>query len=280
MPEYAFAIDLYANDARHAYVQEYAAPNSVDPKKARHRRLEALSVLPECLELPPSHIHFRTRRRQRRGEQYGKFATRGEFHRVSEGGLRFLVNFSDYLDTGLFLDHRLTRARLREMARGTRFLNLYAYTGTATVYAAAGGATATTSVDLSRTYLDWALKNMLLNGFDAKAHRLIQDDCGHFLQEMAPATFDLIFLDPPTFSNSKRMLGTLDIQRDHVALITAAVRLLTRGGTLVFATNYARFHLNSGALAGLVVEDISCATLPRDFARRPRMHRCYLIRTA
>jgi 23S rRNA (guanine2445-N2)-methyltransferase / 23S rRNA (guanine2069-N7)-methyltransferase len=234
--------------------------------------------LPAVLGIPFERIHLRTRRRARGGGQYRKLDTLAELHEVRECGLRFLVNYTDYLDTGLFLDHRLTRRRIRDLARGARFLNLYAYTGSATVYAAAGGAIATTSVDLSRTYLDWAARNLALNGFDPRGHRLIQEDCRRYLAAAPPASFELIFLDPPTFSNSKRMQGTLDVQRDHVELVNHTIRLLAPGGTLVFSTNHRRFRLDRGALADFSVEDISQDTLPRDFARRPRIHQCYLIR--
>jgi 23S rRNA (guanine2445-N2)-methyltransferase / 23S rRNA (guanine2069-N7)-methyltransferase len=278
MPEYAFAIDLYGNGERHACIQEYAAPPQVLPERVRARRAEALSVLPAVLELPVARIHFRTRRRGRGGGQYRKLDALGVLHEVSECGLRFLVNYTDYLDTGLFLDHRLTRRRIRDLARGTRFLNLYAYTGSATVSAAAGGAIASVSVDLSRTYLDWAARNLALNGFEPGEHRLIQEDCRRYLAEALPASFELIFLDPPTFSNSKRMQGTLDVQRDHVELLTQTLRLLAPGGTLVFSTNHRRFRLDRAALSDVNVEDISRATLPRDFARQPRIHQCYLIR--
>jgi 23S rRNA (guanine2445-N2)-methyltransferase / 23S rRNA (guanine2069-N7)-methyltransferase len=277
MPEYAFAIDLYGGAADHACVQEYAAPDTVDPEKARARRAEVLAVLPGVLRVPIERIHLRTRRRQRGAQQYAKRATTGEFHAVEEGGLRFLVNFTDYLDTGLFLDHRLTRARLRDLAAGRRFLNLFAYTGTASVYAAAGGARATTSVDLSRPYLEWAERNMALNRFDAAAHRFVQADCLQYLTGAPRAAFDLVFLDPPTFSNSKRMLGTLDVQRDHVELIRSTSELLAVGGTLVFSTNHARFALDAASLPGLRIEDVSAATIPRDFARHARIHRCYLM---
>ncbi len=276
MPEYAFAIDLYGEDPRHAYVQEYAAPPTVAEEKVRGRRAEALAAIPAALGLPRERIHVRVRRRSRGGEQYTKLAERGEFHEVEEDGLRFLVNFTDYLDTGLFLDHRLTRGRLRAMARGTRFLNLFCYTGTATVHAAAGGAVTTTSVDLSRTYLDWASRNLALNGFGGPEHRLIQADVLEYLRE-AQSVFDLIFLDPPTFSNSKRMEGTLDVQRDHVDLLLATARRLAPGGVLVFSTNHTRFRLSADALPGLAIDDISAATIPKDFARSPRIHRCYVI---
>jgi 23S rRNA (guanine2069-N7)-methyltransferase / 23S rRNA (guanine2445-N2)-methyltransferase len=278
MPEYAFAIDVYGNGARYACVQEYAAPATVAAEKVRARRAEAVAVLPEVLGLDAEHIWFRTRRRQRGSAQYTKLAAEQVFHEVAEGGLRFLVNFDDYLDSGLFLDQRLTRARLRELASGRRFLNLFGYTGTATVYAAAGGACATATVDLSRTYLDWARRNLKLNGFAGREHALIQADALAWLAAAPAGSWDLVYLDPPTFSNSKRMSGTLDVQRDHAALIAAAARLLSAGGTLVFATNFSRFELDRDALPGLVAEDITRATIPKDFERNPRIHRCWLIR--
>ena len=280
MPEYAFAIDLYGNGERCACVQEYAAPASVAEERVRTRRAEAVAVLPGVLDLSEERIWFRTRRRQKGREQYRKLAAEQEFHEVAEGGLRFLVNFDDYLDTGLFLDHRLTRARLRELARERRFLNLFGYTGTASVYAAAGGARSTTTVDLSRTYLDWARRNLELNGFKGREHVLVQADVLEWLRGAPAAAWDLIFLDPPTFSNSKKMRGTLDVQRDHVELIRATARLLAPGGVLVFSTNYSRFELAADGLPGLRVEDISRATVPRDFERNPGIHRCFLITAA
>jgi len=279
MPEYSFAIDLYGDGAgaRYAYVQEYAAPATVAEEKVRARRAEAVSVLPEVLGLDEDRIWFRTRRRRKGLDQYTKLASEQEFHEVVEGGLRFLVNFDDYLDTGIFLDHRLTRARLRELAGGKRFLNLFSYTGTASVYAAAGGATSTTSVDMSRTYLDWTRRNLELNGFAGREHVLVQADALEWLRSAPAAGWDLIFLDPPTFSNSKRMEGTLDVQRDHIGLLQQTARLLAPGGLLVFSTNYTRFELDAAALPALQVEDISRATIPRDFTRNAKIHRCYLI---
>jgi len=197
-----------------------------------------------------------------------------------EGGLKFRVNFDDYLDTGLFLDHRLTRARLGELAGGKRFLNLFAYTGTATIYAAAGRAAASTSVDLSRTYLDWAHRNLSINGMAGGPHALVQADCREWLQQSAQGRerYDLIFLDPPTFSNSKRMEGVLDVERDHPALIDACARLLAPEGLIVFSTNAQRFKLDEAVTERYSVRDISAATLPKDFERNPRIHRCFEIR--
>ncbi len=285
MPEYAFAIDLYQSSAhepqqRWLYVQEYAAPASVDKTGARARREEALSVLGEITGLPESAIYWRTRRPQKGSAQYEALADEGERVVVEEDGLKFLVNFTDYLDIGLFLDHRLTRARIREMSRGKRFLNLFCYTAAATVHAAAGGAQSTVSVDLSRTYLDWARRNLEVNGFRGEAHRLERADCLQWLAADAGEEFDLIFLDPPTFSNSKRMEQELDIQRDHVELIHGAARRLAAGGVLLFSTNFRRFRLDSDSLQGLVVKDITASTLSHDFARNPRIHSCFEIRQA
>jgi 23S rRNA (guanine2445-N2)-methyltransferase / 23S rRNA (guanine2069-N7)-methyltransferase len=283
MPEYAFAIDIYRTiepDQTWLYVQEYAAPVEIELDAVRRRRNEALSVMPEVTGIPQDHIHVRTRRRNKRGEQYKKVDEQANFHFTLEAGLKFRVNFDDYLDTGLFLDHRITRSRLREAASGKRFLNLFAYTGTATVYAAAGGAKSTTTVDMSRTYLDWAQRNLSINGCHGHAHELVQADCREWLQAAAanPGRYDLIFLDPPTFSNSKRMEGVLDIERDHGALIDACAQLLAPGGLLVFSTNAQKFRLDDAVMARYNVRDISAPTLPRDFERNPRIHRCFEIR--
>jgi 23S rRNA (guanine2445-N2)-methyltransferase / 23S rRNA (guanine2069-N7)-methyltransferase len=283
MPEYAFAIDQYRTlgpEQDWLYVQEYAAPAEIEREAVQRRRGEVLASLPEATGVPPERIRVRTRRRTPRGEQYGKVDERETFHVVAEAGLKFRVNFDDYLDTGLFLDHRMTRARVREAAAAGSFLNLFAYTGTATVYAAAGGARDSVSVDLSRTYLEWAHENLALNGFAGPSHALIQADCREWLVEAARGTqrFDLIFLDPPTFSNSKRMEGVLDIARDHPALIDACTRLLAPGGLLVFSTNAQRFKLAEELGERYSIRDVSRATLPEDFARNPRIHRCFEIR--
>lgn len=285
MPEYALAIDLYAGCAEDAgqrwlFVQEYAPPATIDPVAARRRREEALSVLPEVTGVAFDHIHLRTRRRQKGSSQYDKLGARGRQHAVEEGGLKFLVNFDDYLDSGLFLDHRLTRGRVRALAHGKRFLNLFAYTGSVTVYAASGGAQTTTSVDLSRTYLDWASRNLAINGFEGPQHHLLHADCLAWLTEQArggPA-YDLIFLDPPTFSNSARMAGVLDVQRDHARMVDDCMRLLAPGGLLLFSTNAQRFQLDPGVADRYAVTDISAATIPFDFQRNPRIHRCFELR--
>jgi 23S rRNA (guanine2445-N2)-methyltransferase / 23S rRNA (guanine2069-N7)-methyltransferase len=284
MPEYAFSVDLYqaavdSPDEAWAYVQEYAAPATVDVSKARARRQEAFAVIPEVLGVPRERVHLRVRRRQKAGAQYTKLAERGEFVTVSEGGLKLLVNFTDYLDTGLFLDHRPTRARIRELSAGKTFLNLFAYTATATVFAAAGGARATTSIDMSRTYVDWARRNLALNGFgDERRHRVLQEDVLAWLEQAPSERYDLIFLDPPTLSRSKRMTAELDIQRDHVRLIRAVLARLAPGGLLLFSNNFRKFKLDADALAEFDVRDVTPATIPKDFARDPKIHRCFEIR--
>jgi 23S rRNA (guanine2445-N2)-methyltransferase / 23S rRNA (guanine2069-N7)-methyltransferase len=280
MPEYAFAIDLYGRDSRHVYVQEYAAPKSVNQESARERRREALAVLPEVLGVPLPQVHSRVRKPQKGAEQYEKRDSAAERHAVQEGGLKFWVNFRDYLDTGLFLDHRIMRGMLRAWAKDADFLNLFCYTGSATVYAAAGGARSTTGIDLSNTYLDWAHENLLLNGFRGNNHELYRADCLAWLeeQESGGARFDLIFLDPPTFSNSKRMEGVLDVQRDHVGMIRRSLKLLRPAGRLVFSTNYTRFKLEAEALMDFSIEDISAATVPKDFERHARIHKCFVVR--
>ncbi|HEY4881827.1 MAG TPA: bifunctional 23S rRNA (guanine(2069)-N(7))-methyltransferase RlmK/23S rRNA (guanine(2445)-N(2))-methyltransferase RlmL [Steroidobacteraceae bacterium] len=287
MPEYSFAIDRYAVAATaevHLHVQEYAAPSTVDVEAARRRRREVLASLPGVLQIPPERIHLRLRTRQSGSGQYQRqralTGSNADERRltVEEGGLKFLVNLDDYLDTGLFLDHRLTRQRLRELAPGARFLNLFCYTSSATVYAASGGARSSVSVDLSGNYLDWAAGNFKLNGLDPAHHRLERADCRQWLREAdAHAPFDLIFLDPPTFSNSKRMQGVLDVQRDHPELIELCLRLLAPGGVLLFSTNAQRFRPDPVLLQRWQVRDISARMLPFDFERNPRIHRCFEI---
>lgn len=294
LPEYAVAIDLYEE---YVHVQEYQAPSSVDPARAQARLRDVMDAVAEVLGAPSERVFFKVRRRQRGTDQYGRLSARDDLREVGEGGLRFLVDFAGRLDTGLFLDHRPTRSLIRELAAGGRFLNLFAYTGSATVYAAAGGATRTVSVDLSARYLEWAGRNLRLNGFAAgeveqpgvgggggPAHRLVRADCVEWLRAGGPVRgesggYHLVFLDPPTFSNSKRMGDvTLDVQRDHVELITKAAGLLEPSGTLLFSTNNRRFHLDAEALAGMDVEDITARTIPPDFERNPRVHSCWTVR--
>jgi 23S rRNA (guanine2445-N2)-methyltransferase / 23S rRNA (guanine2069-N7)-methyltransferase len=280
MPEYAFAIDLYhdVQAQRHAFVQEYAAPRTIEAAAVVSRRQEALAVIPDVLQLSPEHIYLRERRAQKGTTQYQKLAQQQQFHIVHEGGLRFEVNFQDYLDTGLFLDHRPTRQRVRELAQGKRFLNLFAYTGSATVYAVAGGASAATTVDMSRTYLDWAKRNLALNDLGGPQHGFEQGDCLTWLAQYQGRSFDLIFIDPPTHSRSKRLTQDFDVQQDHVQLLQLARKHLTPQGIIVFSNNFTRFKLDPTLGSEFAVEDISTQTIAWDFRRSPRIHQCYLLR--
>lgn len=277
IPEFAVAVDVYGSRVQ---VQEYAPPRTVDPARAAERLQQVMTLLPLALELPPEAIVLKVRQRQRGASQYEKLGDQREWFEVHEGPARLLVNLTDYLDTGLFPDHRTTRALLGGMAAGKRFLNLFCYTGAATVHAALGGATSSVSVDLSSTYLDWARRNFALNGLSESEHQLIRADCLEWVRQFRRQQFDLIFLDPPTFSTSSRMSETWDVQRDHVTMIRDVIALLAPGGTLVFSTNHRRFRLDREALSDLEIEDISRRTLPRDFARNPRIHQCFLVRAA
>ena len=274
LPEYAVAVDIYGDEV---HLQEYRAPKKVDEQKAVRRYKDVVAAIPQVLELEPDKIHQKIRQRQKGAQQYEKQAQRGIFKEVNEGNCKFLVNLTDYLDTGLFLDHRLTRQLVQSLANGKRFLNLFAYTGAATVHALKGGAVATTTVDMSRTYLEWAQKNIALNGFDPDQQELVQADCLAWL-EHAQGEYDLIFLDPPTFSNSKGMDGTFDIQRDHVELLKKVSRFLSADGMLVFSNNLRKFRMETETLREFEIEDITAKTIPFDFERNPRIHNCWLLK--
>ena len=272
MPEYALAIDLYRD---WVHVQEYAPPRSIDPEKAQARLLDALAAIPQALGVAQSNVVIKRRERQTGTKQYQRQAAQGQFMEVLEGGAKLLVNLTDYLDTGLFLDHRPMRLRIQREAAGKRFLNLFCYTATATVHAARGGARSTTSVDLSKTYLDWARRNLSLNGFSDK-HRLEQANVMEWL-EADRGEYDLIFIDPPTFSNSKRMEGVFDVQRDHVQLLDLAMARLARGGVLYFSNNFRKFQLDEAISSRYQVEEISAQTLDADFARNAKIHRAWRL---
>jgi 23S rRNA (guanine2445-N2)-methyltransferase / 23S rRNA (guanine2069-N7)-methyltransferase len=276
LPEYASAIDIYHSaGGDYLHIQEYQAPASVDEALARTRLRETVRVAGEALGVDRERIALKTRQRGKGGAKYGRLEQRGEFLEVGEGGLVFLVNLWDYLDTGLFLDHRPLRARVRELARGKRFLNLFCYTASASVYAAAGGAAETTSVDLSQTYLDWAAQNLARNGFAGERHRLVRADALEFLGTRS-AMYDLIFVDPPTFSNSKRA-EDFDVQRDHARLLRACAERLFTGGVIVFSNNFRRFRLDESLHADFVIRDTSAQSIPFDFSRNQRIHKCYEI---
>jgi len=279
MPEYAAAIDVYGDDRGNQWlhVQEYRAPAEIPVETARQRLREIVRVAGETFGVPRERVALKTRERGKGGSKYGHFDQRGDFIEVEEGGLHFLVNLTDYLDTGLFLDHRWVRGKVRELSQGRRFLNLFAYTATASVYAAAGGARDTTSVDLSATYLDWASRNLALNGFTGTRHRLVQADAMDFLKREREH-YGLIYVDPPTFSNSKRA-EDFDVQRDHVALLLACGERLSQDGVIVFSNNFRRFKLDREALLEhFQIEDVSQASIPFDFARRHDIHGCWLLR--
>jgi len=284
LPEYAAAIDVYTEDAegvaaprRFLHVQEYQAPSTIPEADARRRFGELVRAAGEVFELPRDRIAIKTRARGKGGSKYGAIEKHGEYLVVREGAARLRVNLFDHLDTGLFLDHRPLRARMAAEARGKRFLNLFAYTGVASVQAAVGGAAQTTSVDLSATYLEWAAANLALNGRTGHAHRLVQADAIAWL-EAERGEYDLIFCDPPTFSNSARA-EDFDVQREHVRLLQAGLARLAPDGMLYFSNNYRRFRLDEEALAGAArIRDISAQTIPVDFERNPRIHRCWELR--
>ncbi|MCX4247561.1 bifunctional 23S rRNA (guanine(2069)-N(7))-methyltransferase RlmK/23S rRNA (guanine(2445)-N(2))-methyltransferase RlmL [Paraliomyxa miuraensis] len=274
VPEFNVAIDRYE---RWLHVQEYEAPSRVDPERAARRIDLVIASLPELTGVDPEHVVLKRRRRQRGREQYRPLALTGHRMQVKEGGHRFWVNLHDYLDTGLFLDHRTTRRWIEQRARGKRFLNLFAYTGSATVHAMAGGAEASTTVDLSNTYLDWAQANLELNGLEPGArHRLVRADVRRFLEEDR-GTYDLVFLDPPTTSTSKKMEERFEVGRDHVALIEATMARVVPGGELLFSTNSRRFVLDARVSERWAVEDLTFDSLPPDFRREPPIHRLWRI---
>jgi len=273
IPQYAVALDIYEN---FAHVQEYEAPKTIDEKTAKRRMREAMKVIHEVLDISENHIYLKIRRKQKGTSQYTHQDFRGEFHVIHEGNCRFLVNFTDYLDTGIFLDHRKTREMIQQMSSGKDFLNLFAYTGTASVHAAKGGAKSTTTVDMSNTYIDWAKKNMKLNGFHDDSHIFIHDDCLEWILD-CNNKYDLIFLDPPTFSNSKRMDGVLDLQRDHVDLIKNTAKLLKKDGTIFFSNNFRNFKMDLESLSQFNIKNITVETLQKDFMDNPKIHNCWRI---
>ena len=275
LPEYNLAVDRYAD---HIVVQEYAAPKNIDENKARQRLLDAVNATLNVTGIETNKLILKVRQKQKGTNQYEKLANKGEYFYVNEYGAKLWVNLTDYLDTGLFLDHRLTRKMLGEMAQGKDFLNLFAYTGSATVHAALGKAKSTTTVDMSNTYLNWAEQNLLLNDIEGKLHKLIQADCLQWL-EKCDRQFDLIFVDPPTFSNSKRMEDSWDVQRDHIKLMKNLKRILRPNGTIVFSNNKRGFKMDFAKLEelGLSAVEISHKTLPLDFERNKQIHNCWLL---
>jgi 23S rRNA (cytosine1962-C5)-methyltransferase len=262
LPEFPFCIERYEDKL---YLAEYQRRHGMTGEEHEDWLESCIPAISEVLETPDERIYYRERRRKGgRQDQYEKLASEQEFFVAKEAGLSFRINLTDYLDTGLFLDHRITRGMVRDEAKERRMLNLFCYTGSFSVYAAAGGAVQVDSVDLSKTYLGWAEANMQLNGA-AAAQRFIHADVKQWLDEAPAGAYDLAVMDPPTFSNSKRMKDFLDIQRDHANLINKTLRTLQEGGVLYFSTNYRRFQLEAEKIMAASVKDITNATTPFDF---------------
>lgn len=273
MPDFPLAIDKYEAIV---HVSEYARPHGMEPDEHSAWLDGCLAIISEVLDVSLELIYLKFRQRQTGLKQYERFARTNSEYIVRENGLRFLIKPADYLDVGLFLDHRNTRKMVQDEAAGKQVLNLFAYTGSFSVYAAAGGAAGSLTIDMSNTYLQWADRNMTLNGFEGQEHRFLQADVLQWLRQPTGERFDLIVLDPPTFSNSKRMYGTLDIQRDHVNLLDTVLRLCKPGGTVYFSTNYRRFKLEKDAIRASSVQDITRQTIPLDF-RNERIHHSFKI---
>lgn len=274
LTNFPLVIDRYEQAV---HVAEYQRQHSLDEFQHQAWLESCLDIIAKILEVPRFLVFFKERKRQKGQQQYEKVDTEKQQRLVQENGLNFLVNLSDYLDTGLFLDHRNTRQMVREQAEGQHFLNLFAYTGSFTVYAAAGGALTTTTVDLSNTYLDWAKANLVVNSFADqidKRHYLIKADVKQYLDSLRSGQFDLVVLDPPTFSNSKMMREELDTQRDHVALLNRVIFATRPGGTIYFSTNYRSFKLDEANIKGVEIEEISQRTIPQDFKNK-KIHRCF-----
>lgn len=274
LPEFNVAVDIYGD---RVHVQEYAAPATIEPAKAAHRLEVALDAITAVTGKSRKALALKVRAKQKGAQQYKREEKRGDLYEIEEHGARLLVNLTEYLDTGLFLDHRPVRLRLQQICRDKHVLNLFCYTGSASVHAALGGARSTTSVDLNPRYLTWAEANLALNGFSTAQHRLVRADVAEALQKGGDQ-FDVIFMDAPTFSNSKRTPNVLDIQRDHLELLRAAMKHLARDGLLLFSNNYRRFKLDEVLATEFSVRDITAETIPPDFSRNPKIHQCWEFR--
>jgi len=274
LPEFPFLIELYEG---RLYVSEYKRRHSLTGEEHEQWLEACKKVMSEVTAVVIENIYIKIRqRKENRLGQYQKLNEQKDEFVVQENGLRFIVNLSDYLDTGLFLDHRITRQMVREVSKGKRILNLFCYTGSFSVYAAAGGAEKVVSVDLSKTYLDWAARNMQLNFPEFQQHDLVHADVKQYLKTLPKNSFDVIVMDPPTFSNSKRMEDFLDIQRDHVELINDCMHLLSAGGVLFFSTNFTKFQIDEKNIKASSTKDITKATTPFDFAAKLK-RQCFKI---
>lgn len=285
LPEYSAAIDIYQSleGEKFAHIQEYRAPASIPEDKARMRLADLVRATRHVLELPARQVSIKERRRhshKESGSQYQRRDTSAGTFWVDEYGAQLEINLWDYLDTGLFLDHRPVRQYLRKVSKDKKLLNLFCYTATATVQAFLGGCTESTSVDMSKTYQGWAQRNFRQNGLDPYRHQLIEADCLQWLeaaQQNRRGHYGAIFLDPPTFSNSAKMRGVLDIQRDHVKLIEQCMALLAPGGKLVFSNNLRSFKMDQQILDAYAVENLSAKLLDKDFQRNPKIHNVWEI---
>lgn len=278
IPEYNFAIDKYHD---YVVIYEYAPPKHIEAESARKRLQDAILVVSQTLNVGTDKIALKVREVQKGKAQYQVLEKKRQEMLIYEQGLKFIVNLFDYLDTGLFIDHRPARQKLRELSQGKRVLNLFAYTGSASVYAAAGGAKSVTTVDMSNTYLGWAEDNMAENGFTGRQYQYVQADCLAWLaSEAGHSQYDVIFLDPPTFSNSKRMDNNFDVQRDHIELLSTTAKLLAADGVVLFSNNKRGFKMDHEALAkvGLVAEDWTEQSIPLDFKRNKHIHNAWLVR--
>lgn len=275
VPQFPFAIDVYGE---HIHLQEYDTGWLMHEADYRAWLDEVCEAVQFVTGFGREHIHLKQRVRQKGMAQYEKTGQIGEDFIVYEHGRAFWVNLDKYLDTGLFLDHRNTRQKVGDIAQGKRFLNLFSYTGSFTVYAATGGAISSETVDLSNTYLDWAKRNFELNGMDLDKHQIVRADVFRYLEQAQceQKQFDLIVLDPPSFSNSKKMLAILDIQRDQAKLIDGAMALLAKGGVLYFSNNLRSFTLDDDLQQRYVIKDISKQSVPEDF-RNKKIHQCWMI---
>ena len=275
IPEYSAAVDLYEN--QFVYLQEYQPPKEIPAGKAEKRLMDMVKKLSSVLDIERDKIFIRQRKRQRSSSQYIRLDSSGEFEVMNEGGLSFYVNFRDYLDTGIFLDHRIVRNIIREKSSGKSFLNLFAYTCTASVYAAAGGASRTVSVDTSSGYLEWGIKNFQLNRISLENTFFQKQDSIEYL-EKGKEKFDLIFIDPPTFSNSKSRENDFDIQRDHAEMLVRAGKRLANKGEIIFSNNYKKFKMDEKLQNEFLIEDITEKTVSADFSRNRTIHRCWIMR--
>ena len=275
LPEFPFCIELYDDKV---YLAEYLRRHGMTDEEHEQWLEECVTSICGILPVTDANVYIKQRKRKsNRLDQYEKTDTKAEYFSVAEQGLQFLVNLTDYLDTGLFLDHRITRQMVRSECKEKRVLNLFAYTGSFSVYAAAGEAASVTTVDLSKTYLTWAEQNLELNNLKNESkHFFIHADVKQYLKTLQPNSFDLIIIDPPTFSNSKRMKDFLDIQRDHVELLNDVIAATTTGGTIYFSTNFTKFLLDAEAIKATSIKDITRATTPFDFEGKLKRW-CYKI---